>query len=106
MSVERPCPNETVTFTCTVTANRMRWEILNVTQITLLNTAGLNEPMMPQPGYTVTLTAVNDTILTTILSVSRLAEDSRSITVSCIDLLPTRTIIGSTNVSLTGEFTV
>ncbi len=56
VSVERPCPMETVTFTCTVTGNRMNWETSDVTLITLRNSSDLNVPEMPEAGYTVTQT--------------------------------------------------
>ena len=99
MSVERPCPMETVTFTCTVTGSSVRWEPSDVTRITLRNNADLNVPSMPEPGYTVTLTAFNDTSLTSTLS--RTAEDG--ITVSCLATTPTITTIGSTTIDLVGE---
>ena len=92
---------ETVTFTCTVNGSLLRWSLSDVSQINILNTAGLNKPLMPQPGYTVTLIAFTDTTITSTLT--RTAEDG--ITVSCVDL-PTLTTIGSTNISLTGELTV
>ncbi len=99
MSVERPCPMETVTFTCTAPGDRMNWEASDVDRITIRNSAGLHVLYMPQPGYNVTLTAFTDTSLTSTLS--RVAEDG--ITVSCEDPLPTLTIIGSTTISLVGE---
>ena len=100
VSVERPCPNETITFTCTVPGESVRWEPSDVTRITVRNIADIiNEPLMPQPGYTVTLIAFNDTSLTSTLS--RTAEDG--ITVSCIAVTPTITTIGSTTIDLIGE---
>ncbi len=99
MSVERPCPMETVTFTCTVTGDTVRWKLSDVSRITIRNTADVNEPLMPQPGYTVTLTAFNDTTITSTLS--RIAEDG--ITVSCIQPLPTLIIIGSTTINVAGK---
>ncbi len=80
----------------------MRWQPSDVTQITILNTADTNEPQTPRPGYTVTLTAFNDTTITSTLS--RAAQDG--ITVSCIDPLPTLTTIGSTTISLAGELSI
>ena len=88
---------ETITFTCTVTSNSLRWEPSDVDRFTIRTTLyNLNEPLMPQPGYTATLTAVNDTSLTSILS--RVAEDG--ITVTCDNPLPTLTTVGSTTINL------
>ncbi len=102
MSVERPCPNEIVTFTCTVVGKSLRWELSDVNRITVRTSTSLNVPTMPRPGYTVTLTEFSDTIMTTMLS--RTAEEG--ITVSCEDPLPTLTIVGSTTISLVGEVVV
>ena len=100
VSVERPCPNETITFTCTVPGESVRWEPSDVTRITFRNTADIiNVPLMPQPGYTVTLIAFTDTTITSTLS--RTAEDG--ITVECIATTPTITTIGSTTIDLVGE---
>ena len=93
---------ETVTFTCTVTGERIFWETTDVSRITIRNTADLNEPLMPQPGYTVTLTAFTDTTITSTLS--RTAEDG--INVSCVDPLPTLTTIGSTTINIVGVFSL
>ncbi len=90
---------ETVTFTCTAPGDSLRWEPSNVSRITIRSTSGLNVPLMPQPGYTVTLIAFNDTTLTSTLS--RTAENG--ITVSCVDPLPTLTTIGSSMIHLVGE---
>ncbi len=78
----------------------MNWEASDVDRITIRNTAVLNEPLTPQPGYTVTLTAFTDTTMTSTLS--RTAEDG--VTVSCEDPLPILTTIGSTIIRLVGEF--
>ncbi len=94
---------ETVTFTCTVPGDTVRWEPSDATRITVRTTVNnLNEPVIPQPGYTVTLTAFTDTTMTSTLS--RVAVDG--ITVSCIDPLPTLTTIGSMIISLVGELRV
>ena len=91
---------ETVTFTCTVTGNSVRWELSDVDRITVRNASyNFNEPGIPRPGYTVTLTAFTDTTITSTLS--RTAEDG--ITVSCIAITPTITTIGSTTIDLVGE---
>ena len=91
---------ETVTFTCTVTGSSMRWDPSDIGHITVrADTANLNVSTLPVPGYTVTLTAFTDTTITSTLS--RTAEDG--ITVSCVDILPTSTIIGSTTIDLVGE---
>ncbi|XP_064401038.1 sushi, von Willebrand factor type A, EGF and pentraxin domain-containing protein 1-like isoform X2 [Halichondria panicea] len=95
VSVERPCPMETVTFTCTTLGDVMRWAPSDVTDITVLSTLGLNLPQM-QSGYTVTLIAFNDTTLTSTLS--RTAENG--ITVSCVDPLPNLITIGSSMIQL------
>ncbi|XP_064402947.1 sushi, von Willebrand factor type A, EGF and pentraxin domain-containing protein 1-like isoform X2 [Halichondria panicea] len=93
VSVERPCPMETVTYTCTAPGNSLRWVLSDVTDIDILSTpSGLNVPLM-QSGYTVTLIAFNDTTLTSTLS--RTAENG--ITVSCLDL---PTTIGSSMIQL------
>ena len=90
---------ETVIFTCTVTGNSVRWEASDVDRITVRNASyNLNEPVMPQPGYTTTLTAFTDTTITSTLS--RTAEDG--ITVSCDNPFPTLTV-GSTTINLVGE---
>ncbi len=90
---------ETVTFTCTVTGDRMNWETSDVTRITIRNSSNLNVPMMPRPGYTLTLKAFTNSTMTSTLS--RVAEDG--IIVSCVDPLPTLTTIGTTTISLVGE---
>ncbi len=98
VSVERPCPMETVTFTCTAAGDFLRWVLSDVTAIDILSTSDLNVPLMLS-GYTVTLIAFDDTTLTSTLS--RTAENG--ITVSCVDLLPTLTEIGSSTIRLVGE---
>ena len=95
---------ETVTFTCTAPGDSLRREPSDVSRITIRpTTSGLNVPLMPQPGYTVTLIAFNDTTLTSTLS--RTAENG--ITVSCVggfvDSLLTQTTIGSSTIQLVGE---
>ncbi len=91
---------ETVTFTCTVRGDSLRWVPSDVSRITILATnSGVNVPLMPQPGYTVTLIAFNDTTLTSTLS--RTAENG--ITVSCEGLVPTLTTIGYSMIRLVGE---
>ena len=92
---------ETVTFTCTVTGDRLLWETSDrdASRITVRNTANLNEPSMPAADYTVTLTAFTDTTMTSTLS--RTAEDG--ITVECVDPLPTLTTVGSTIIHLVGK---
>ncbi|XP_064402641.1 membrane cofactor protein-like isoform X1 [Halichondria panicea] len=96
VSVERPCPMETVTFTCTAPGDTLRWELSDVSRITIRSTSGLNVPLMPQPGYTVTLIAFDDTTLTSTLS--RTAENG--ITVSCVGTVSTLTTIGSSTIHL------
>ncbi len=99
VSVERPCPMETVTFTCTAPGDALRWSPSDATPITIISsTSGLNVPLM-QSGYTVTLIAANDTTLTSTLS--RTAENG--ITVSCLGTVPTLTTIGSSMIQLVGE---
>ncbi len=99
VSVERPCPMETVTFTCTVAGNLLRWEPSGVTDIDVPSNAEINVPQM-RSGYTATLIAANDTTLTSTLS--RTAENG--ITVSCVDPLPAPlTTIGSSTIRLVGE---
>ncbi len=99
VSVERPCPLETVIFTCTVTGSSMRWDPSDIGHITVrADTANLNVSTLPVPGYTVTLTAFTDTTITSTLS--RTAEDG--ISVECADL-PTGNTIGSTTISLAGK---
>ena len=96
---------ETVVFTCTTPGDSLRWVPSDVSRITIRpTTSGLNVPLMPQPGYTVTLIAFNDTTLTSTLS--RTAENG--ITVSCVsvgfvDSLFTQTTIGSSTIRLVGE---
>ncbi len=89
---------ETITFTCTVTGEFLRWELSDVSQIAIRNTSDLNVPIMNR-NYIVTQTAFTDTTITSTLS--RKAEDG--INVSCVDLLPTLTTIGSTTIDLVGE---
>ncbi len=94
---------ETIIFTCTITGSTLRWEPSDVDRFGVRTTFyNLNEPQMPQPGYTVTLTAFTDTTITSTLS--RMAENR--ITVSCVDPLPTLTTIGSTTISLAGELAI
>ncbi|XP_064403457.1 uncharacterized protein LOC135348964 isoform X2 [Halichondria panicea] len=95
VSVERPCPMETVTFTCTVPGDSLRWELSDVARITVRSTSGLNVANVVS-GYTVTLIAFNDTTLTSTLS--RTTENE--ITVSCVDPVPVLTTIGSSTIRL------
>ncbi len=97
VSVERPCPMETVTFTCTVAGNILRWELSDSDTIEILSTSDLNVPIGVS-GYTVTLIAVDNTTLRSTLS--RTAESV--ITVSCVGFMPVRTI-GSSTIRLVGE---
>ncbi len=92
---------EIVTFTCIVNGSSIRWELSDVDRITVRTTVNnLNEPTMPQPGYTVTLTAFTDTTITSTLS--RTTEDG--ITVSCDNPSPSSlTTVGSTTMNLVGE---
>ena len=99
VSVERPCPMETVTFTCTAPGDSLRWSPSDVTSITILSSLGLNVPLM-QSDYTVTLIAFNDTTLTSTLS----RTEENGITVSCVELsITTLTTIGSSTIRLVGE---
>ncbi|XP_064395903.1 uncharacterized protein LOC135342941 [Halichondria panicea] len=95
VSVERPCPMDTVTFTCTALGDALRWEPSDVTSITILSTSDLNVPIGVS-GYTVTLIAANDTILTS--NLSRTAKNG--ITVSCVGFVPTLNTIGSSTINL------
>ncbi|XP_064402288.1 uncharacterized protein LOC135348062 isoform X2 [Halichondria panicea] len=96
VSVERPCPMETVTFTCTAPGDSLRWIPSDADRITIRpTTSGLNVANVVS-GYTVTLIAFNDTTLTSTLS--RTAENG--INVSCVDPLPTLTTIGSSTIQL------
>ncbi len=96
VSVERPCPMETVTFTCTAAGDALRWMASDITDIDILSTLDLNVPLI-RSSYTVTLIAANDTTLTSTLS--RTAENG--ITVSCftVDAVP----VGSSMIQLVGE---
>ena len=98
VNVERPCPMETVTFTCTAPGDSLRWVPSDVSRITVRSTTDINM-MLIQTGYTVTLIAFNDTTLTSTLS--RTAENG--ITVSCVGFVPTLTTIGSSMIRLVGE---
>ncbi len=89
---------ETVTFTCTVPGNTLRWEPSDAARITVRSTSGLNVANVVS-GYTVTLIAFNDTILTSTLS--RTAENG--LTVSCEYPLPVLTTIGSSIIRLVGK---
>ncbi|XP_064403648.1 mucin-2-like [Halichondria panicea] len=91
VSVERLCPMETVTFTCTANGDSLRWVSSDSTSISILSTSDLNVPIVVS-GYTVTLIAFNDTTLTSTLS--RTAENG--ITVSCLGFVPVTTIGSST----------
>ena len=91
---------ETVTFTCTVPGDSMRWEPSDASsRIAILAPGELNMPDTNVPGYTVTLTAFNETSLTSTLT--RRAENG--ITVTCVDPQPTLTIIGSSTIQLAGR---
>ena len=91
---------ETVTFTCTVPGDSMRWEPSDVSsRIAVLAPGELNMPDMPVPGYTVTLTAFNETSLTSTLT----RRAGNGITVTCVDPQPTLTTIGSSTIQLAGR---
>ncbi len=98
VSVERPCPMETVTFTCTAPGDILRWEPSDTSILFTVRSTDTNEPQ-EQFGYTVTLNAVNNTTLTSTLS--RIAENG--ITVSCVGVVLTLTTIGSSTIRLVGE---
>ena len=97
VNVERPCPMETVTFTCIAAGNVLRWVASDSNTIEIFSTSDLNVPIGVS-GYTVTLIAVDNTTLTSTLS--RTAESV--ITVSCVGFMPVRTI-GSSTIQLVGE---
>ncbi len=90
---------ETVTFTCTVPGDTVRWETSDTGRITIRNSTDLNVPLRPVPGYTLTQTAFTDTTMTSTLSSA--AEEG--ITVSCVDPFPEVTTIGSTTINVVGE---
>ncbi len=98
MSDERPCPMETVTFTCTAAGDVLRWVSSDDTTINILSTSDLDVPFVIS-GYTVTLIAADNTTLTSTLS--RTAENYR-ITVSCMGFMPISTI-GSSTIQLVGK---
>ncbi|XP_064401115.1 uncharacterized protein LOC135349016 [Halichondria panicea] len=92
VSVERPCPMETVTFTCTAIGDSLIWDLPG-NRITVLTTS---DPLVMQSGYTVTLIAFDNDTLTSTLS--RTAENG--ITVSCLEIVSTLTTIGSSTIRL------
>ncbi len=61
---------ETVTFTCTAPGTLLRWRLSDTPAVIDVDTflTPLNMPLMPQPGYTLTLTAFNDTTIASTLS--------------------------------------
>ena len=91
---------ETVTFTCTAPGEALRWSPSDIVggdiDVDTFLTP-FNMPLMPQPGYTVTLIAFNDTSVTSTLS--RTAEDG--ITVICLD--PPNDEIGSATIQLASK---
>ncbi len=61
-------------FTCTAPGTNLRWSLSDAPNIDVDSEfTPLNMPEIPVPGYTVTLTAINDTSLTSTLS--RVAEN-------------------------------
>ncbi|XP_064400075.1 uncharacterized protein LOC135346389 [Halichondria panicea] len=98
VSDERPCPMERVTFTCTAPGALLRWSPSDVASNIDVDSefTPLNMPEMPVPGYTVTLTAFDDTGLTS--TFSRVAENG--VMVTCLD--PPNDVIGSATVQLAG----
>ena len=88
---------ETVTFTCTTPGRSLRWELSDTAPITVRTTIDLNVPLM-RSGYTVKLTAFDNTTLTSDLS--RIAENGT--TVTCVRLMPATTV-GSSTIRLVGE---
>ncbi len=99
VSDEMPCPMEKVTFTCTAPGDLLRWSPSDDASFINVNSENtpLNMPEMPRSGYTVTLTAFNNTSLTSTLS--RIAENG--IIVICLD--PPNDMIGSATIQLAGE---
>ena len=88
----------TVTFTCTSPGNLLRWDPSDVSRFDVdTRFTPINMPEMPQPGYTVTLTALNETSLTSTLT--RRAENG--ITVTCLD--SSNVEIGSETIQLASE---
>ncbi len=101
VSVERPCPMETVTFTCTAPGDSLRWELSDDPRITVRTTTSpLNVPMV-LTDYTWTLIAFDNNTLTSTLT--RTAEIENEITVSCGITMPPLTTIGSSTIQLIGE---
>ena len=90
---------ERVTFTCTAPGALLRWSPSDVASNIDVDSefTPLNMPEMPVPGYTVTLTAFDDTGLTS--TFSRVAENG--VMVTCLD--PPNDVIGSATVQLAGE---
>ena len=99
MSVERPCLEETVTFTCTALGANLRWVLSDDYRVDVSRSTDLNIPFMPltAPGYTVTLIAINATSL--ISTLSRRAENGTN--VICTD--PPNVVVGSATIQLTSE---
>ena len=89
--VGKPCPEELVTFTCTVSGTLLRWDPSDSQFINVLDTAPLNVPNMPVPGYTVTRIPSSPNSLTSTLS--RIAEDGVSVT--CVS-------VGTVTIQLAG----
>ena len=89
---------ERVIFTCTATGTSLKWSLSDAPNIDVdSELSPLNMPEMPVPGYTVTLTAINDTSLTSTLS--RVAENG--VMVTCLD--PPNDEIGSATIQLAGK---
>ncbi|XP_064407739.1 complement receptor type 2-like isoform X2 [Halichondria panicea] len=81
VSDERPCSMERVTFTCTAPGANLRWSLSDVSNINVNQFTPLNTPLMPQPGYTVTRVALNNTSIASTLS--RIAKDG--VMVTCLN---------------------
>ncbi|XP_064403737.1 uncharacterized protein LOC135349168 [Halichondria panicea] len=98
VSVERPCPMETVTFTCTAPGDSLRGELSDDPRITVRTTTSpLNVPMV-LTDYTWTLIAFDNNTLTSTLT--RTAKIENEITVSCGVTMPPLTTIGSSTIQL------
>ncbi len=99
MSVERPCPIETVTFTCTVPGDTLVWEVSDANRVVVTTSDYiLIESVLLRSVYTMTLTAFDNATAT--FTVSRAAVNG--ITFSCMSLTTTLTVIGSTTINVVG----
>ena len=104
-SVERPCPGERVTFTCTVPSLAHQWTVPSLSITRALNPASQQDGVPPDPPFQFSVTEVVTGFITSTATVNATA-DLDGILVVCRDgnlMLPDNQ---NSTINLRGEHAV